>query len=75
MNTDIDKGMFLAESLKTLLLPEVFTPHYLQNKIWKKTTGYSRKLLAQHVTNSILRILTAQGKPDVCMTHTVRSKE
>lgn len=50
-----------------MLPPEVFIPQYLENKMWKKTTGYCRKLLAQRITNYILRILTAQGKPSRCL--------
>lgn len=50
-----------------MLLPRAFIPQHLENKMWKKPTGYSRKLLAQHVTSSILRILTAPGKPGKCL--------
>lgn len=68
MNTDIDKGMFLAEPLKTprYFLRRLFLS-ILRTKMWKKPTGYSRNLLAQHITNSTLRILTAQGKPGRCL--------
>lgn len=38
MNRDIDKGMFLAEPLKTpCLVPGVFIPQYFESKMWKKT--------------------------------------
>lgn len=60
--------MFLAVTLKNLcyFLRLLFL-NILRTRCAKNHSGYYKKLLAQQVTKSTLRVLIAQGKPCRCL--------